>query len=194
MHEIKDFNSGEIGALCVAVVRQSLRQASREIWFTTRGGAAMAKKPKSIRFGGEPSGVSSAGAALQAMLRRHAQAFAPRRSEGVQQQHPEACLVLYCKLAGGVMFASPLDGSAFCLRQQLPIAEDEEALAREATTETQLVRAQVPRVLTLYYWFFLSDAVKAARARALLYSALFARAWLLASRVGKGKAFVWIHR
>lgn len=140
MHEIKELgNSCGAGALCVAVVRQSLKQASREIWGTTRGGAAVANQTKSMRFGGGPDGGSSAGA-LQVLLRRYARAFASRGSEGVQQ-YPEACLVLYCKLAGGVIMASPLGGPAFRLRkQQNPIVEDEEALAREVTETTQQVQ------------------------------------------------------
>lgn len=134
-HEIKELNnSAGVGALCVAVVRQSLTEVSREIWDTTRGGAAMANK-KTPLLVGEPTGASSTSAAagaLRALLRRYAQAFAPRGGEGVQTCS-EACLVLYCKLAGGVVMTSPLDGPAFRLRRH-PIVEDvedDEALARE---------------------------------------------------------------
>lgn len=146
VHEIKELNSSaEVGALCVAVVRQSLNQVSSEIWGTTRGGAAVVGQTKSLVLGG-PTGVSPAGALR--VLRRYARGFAPRGGEGVRKSS-EACLVLYCKLAGGVVMASPLDGPAFRVRQQLPIVEDEEALAGEAT-ETQLVRAWVPKKMTMY--------------------------------------------
>lgn len=140
MHEIKELknNNAEVGALCVAVVRQSFNQTSREIWGTTRGGSVLASKNKSMLGG--PTGVSSVSAAagaLRALLRRHVQAYAPVGSEGVHK-FSEACLVLYCNLAGGIIMATPLDGPAFRLRQQPPIVEDEEALGRDAR-ETQLV-------------------------------------------------------
>lgn len=139
MHEIQELsNSAEVGALCVAVVRQSLKQASREISSTTRGGAAVAMPNKQL-FGAQ-TGVSSVEAFL-VLLRRYAQAFAPRGNKG-EQECPDACLVLYCKLAGGVIMATPLEGPTFRLRQQrLPVVEDEEAPAREATETQQLVRA-----------------------------------------------------
>lgn len=134
----------------MAVVRQSLRQASSEIWGTTRGGAAVANKNEAMLLDG-PSGVSpvsAAAGALRVLLRRYGHAFGWRGSEGVHG-YSEACLVLYCRLAGGVFMASPLDGPAFRLRQRNPIIEDEEALAREER-KTQLVYACVPNSRALY--------------------------------------------
>lgn len=125
-------NTAEVGTLCVAVVRQSLNQVSRELWGTRRGGAAVANRNKSTLGG--PTGISSvvvsAAVALRVLFGRYVGVPVRTGREGAHK-YQEACLVLYCKLAGGVTMASPLDGPAFRLRPQLPIVENAETLARE---------------------------------------------------------------
>lgn len=151
-HHIKELgSSAEVGTLCVAVVRQSSEQALREIWGAVGHGIATAKpnNPRLVRA--PPVGISSlstgVGATLRTVLRRYLrQASAPRGgSEVGTAQDVEACLVHYCKLPGGVIMSSPLDGPAFRLRQQVCIVDDEESTIRETSSnETQQVHIVFP--------------------------------------------------
>lgn len=129
----------------MAVVRQSSKQASREIWGAAGGGIAAenTKNPSRLRApaGGRVSSLSAGiGATLRTLLRRYVQAAPRGGGGGAQHKLAEACLVHYCKLPGGAIMASPLDGPAFRLRQEVVrIVHDEESTTREASDETQQV-------------------------------------------------------
>lgn len=139
-YQIKELTSSAgVGTVCVAVVSKSLEQVSREIWRAAWGDLA-AQNEDDNRSGGY-AGLSSLSAGFGAMrlrLRRYVQAYATRGSD-VARGCAEACLVLYCKLAGGTLMASPLDGPVFQLREESPIVEDEEATTRETRDGTRQV-------------------------------------------------------
>ncbi len=140
-HQIKELNSSaEVGTVCVAVVRQSAEQASREIWRAAGGGSAALNKNRARP--GDPPGISSLSASISALrlrLRRHVQTYASRGIEGTGRCG-EACLLLYCKLAGGTLMASPLDGHVFRLREEAPIVEAGEGTTRKASNGIRKVR------------------------------------------------------
>lgn len=128
------------------MVCQSAEQASSEIWRAAGGGSA-AQKEKSTRPR-VPAGVSSLSAgvgALRLRLHQHFQAYTLRGSEGAGS-YGEACLLLCCRLAGGTLMASPLDGPVFRLREEAAVVEDEEATTREASDGVRKVGAGKKRV------------------------------------------------
>lgn len=139
----------------MAVVRQSSKQALREIWGTVGGRIATenANSPRSRRAppGGVSSLSASVGATLRTLVRRYVpQASAPRGGGEVGGANgvAEACLVHYCKLPGGTIMSSPLDGPAFRLRQEVGnIVDDVESTIREASgDDTQQVCTEVELV------------------------------------------------
>lgn len=78
---------------------------------------------------------------MQALLRRPVEACSLLRGGGGGQQPPEESLVLYCKLPGGAIMASPLEGPAFRLRRRDSIVEGTNAL--EPGNDEQQVRMRL---------------------------------------------------
>lgn len=116
-HQIKELQHAEVGTICVAVARQSLKQARRAVW-DARGKAG----EETI---GRAAGLPLLGAVALRLLRRHAGGSL----DGAQDP---ACLVLCCKLRGAIV-AFPLDGAAFRLHLKVGFEDAEEEVARHGT-------------------------------------------------------------
>lgn len=130
----------------MAVVRQSYKQALREIWGAVGGRIITAENdnnsPRPLRTwppGGVSSLSASVGATLRTLLRRYVPQPSEARGDGGREvggadRVGGACLVHYCKLPGGAIMSSPLEGPAFRLRQEEDgnIVDDKESTIQEA--------------------------------------------------------------
>ncbi|CAM9594682.1 unnamed protein product [Ectocarpus sp. 4 AP-2014] len=130
-------NRAEVGTICVAVAHQGLNRALHTNVGTAGPGESMLNTNLSAFGATGLSPLSASAGALRKILRRCAQLFAPRDAGREAHGSEEACLVLYCKLPGGVIMASPLDGPAFRLRKDVGAVEEKRSVARKATDGAQ---------------------------------------------------------
>lgn len=146
-HQVKALdNRAEVGTICVAVAHQGLNRASHTNVGTAGPGESMLNTNLSAFGATGLSPLSASAGALRKILRRCAQLFAPRAAGREAHGSEEACLVLYCKLPGGVIMASPLDGPAFRLRKDVGAVEGKRSVARKATDGAQQVRQNIHAV------------------------------------------------
>ncbi|CBJ33057.1 conserved unknown protein [Ectocarpus siliculosus] len=137
-HQVKALdNRAEVGTICVAVAHQALNRASHTHLGTAGPGESMLNTNLSAFGATGLSPLSASAGTLRKIVRRCAQLFAPRAAGREAHGSEEACLVLYCKLPGGVIMASPLDGPAFRLRKDVGAVEGKRSVGREATDGAQ---------------------------------------------------------
>lgn len=137
-------NRAEVGTIWVAVVHQGFKRSSHTHVGTAGPGESMLNTNLSAFGATGLSPLSASAGALQKIVRRCAQLFESRAAGREAHDSEEACLVLYCKLPGGVIMASPLGGPAFCLRKDVGAVERKRSVAQEERTDgVQQVRHNI---------------------------------------------------